>query len=161
MSIKTTSLHGSFVRFLAIERNINCNRKIAEVIFWTLLNRISTGFPILFLSTNTSSYFLYTSLLTGFPILSTSTNTPLTKHKNRNVGRGWRYTSKGWGEGVKWSNGFRPVSQCYTASAPMLHLWCNYAAPLVSGRYTSLVPLFQWSANHETLTFSGGFYHWF
>ena len=38
MSIKTTSLHGSFVSFLAIERNINCNRKIAEVIFWTLHN---------------------------------------------------------------------------------------------------------------------------
>ena len=33
MSIKATSLHGSFVRFLAIELNINCNRKIAEVIF--------------------------------------------------------------------------------------------------------------------------------
>ena len=33
MSIKTTSLYGSFVRYLAIGLNINCNRKIAEVIF--------------------------------------------------------------------------------------------------------------------------------
>lgn len=28
ISIKTTSLYGSFVRYLAIELNINCNRKI-------------------------------------------------------------------------------------------------------------------------------------
>lgn len=33
MSIKTTSLYGSFVRYLAIELSINYNRKIAEVIF--------------------------------------------------------------------------------------------------------------------------------
>lgn len=33
MSIKTTSLHGSFVRSLTIELNIDRNRKIAEVIF--------------------------------------------------------------------------------------------------------------------------------
>ena len=33
MSIKTTSLYGSFVRYLAIELSIICNRKIAEVIF--------------------------------------------------------------------------------------------------------------------------------
>ena len=33
MSIKTTSLSASFVRYLAIELSINCNRKIAEVIF--------------------------------------------------------------------------------------------------------------------------------
>ena len=37
MSIKTTSLYGSFVRYLAIELSIICNRKIAEVIFLTLL----------------------------------------------------------------------------------------------------------------------------
>ena len=33
MSIKTTSLYGSLGKCLAIELNINCNRKIAEVIF--------------------------------------------------------------------------------------------------------------------------------
>ena len=33
MSIKATSLHGSFVRYSAIELNINSNKKIAEVIF--------------------------------------------------------------------------------------------------------------------------------
>lgn len=37
MSIKTTSLHGSFVKYLASELNINCNRKIAETVFLTLL----------------------------------------------------------------------------------------------------------------------------
>ena len=37
ISIKTTSLYGSFVRYLAIELSINCNKKIAEVIFLTLL----------------------------------------------------------------------------------------------------------------------------
>ncbi len=45
MNIKTTSLHRSFVIHLTIETNINCNGKIAEVIFLTLLSWIWVLFP--------------------------------------------------------------------------------------------------------------------
>lgn len=44
MNIKTTSLHRSFVIHLTKETNINCNGKIAEVIFLTLLGHISETF---------------------------------------------------------------------------------------------------------------------